>query len=57
VLLSRDILVDYRVGAGIRVAPYFFNRDDEIETVVAAIDEAIETGSWEKYSGRAAVVT
>jgi kynureninase len=57
VLLSREILVDYRVGAGIRVAPYFFNRDDEIETVVAAIDEAIETGSWEKYSGRAAVVT
>lgn len=57
VLLSREILVDYRVGAGIRVAPYFFNRDDEVETVVAAIDEAIETAAWEKYSGRVAVVT
>jgi kynureninase len=57
VLLAREILVDYRVGAGIRVAPYFFNRDDEVETVVAAIDEAIETAAWEKYSGKRAVVT
>ncbi len=57
VLLSRDILVDYRVGAGIRVAPYFFNRDDEVETVVAAIDEAIETSSWKKYAGKVAIVT
>jgi kynureninase len=57
VLLSREILVDYRVGAGIRVAPYFFNRDDEIDTVVAAIDEAIETGTWQNYSGKMSVVT
>lgn len=57
VLLAREILVDYRVGAGIRVAPYFFNRDDEIETVIGAIDEAIETSAWEKYSGKASVVT
>lgn len=57
VLLSREILVDYRVGAGIRVAPYFFNRDDEVETVVSAIDEAIETEAWEKYAGKVAVVT
>ena len=57
VLLSRDILVDYRVGAGIRVAPYFFTRDDEIETLIGAIDEAIETSAWEKFAERTAVVT
>ncbi len=57
VLLSRDILVDYRVGAGIRVAPHFFTRDDEIETLIGAIDEAIETSSWEKFAERTAVVT
>jgi kynureninase len=57
VLLSRDILVDYRVGAGIRVAPYFFNRDDELDTLIGAIDEAIESGAWEKYSGPVPVVT
>ncbi|HUQ46964.1 MAG TPA: aminotransferase class V-fold PLP-dependent enzyme [Gemmatimonadaceae bacterium] len=57
VLLSRDILVDYRVGAGIRVAPFFFTRDDEIDTLVAAIDEALETESWREYSSKASVVT
>lgn len=57
VLLAREILVDYRVGAGIRVAPYFFTRDDEIETLIGAIDEAIETSSWKKYEGKFSVVT
>lgn len=57
VLLSREILVDYRVGAGIRVAPYFFTRDDELDTLIGGIDEAIETGEWEKFSGKSKVVT
>ena len=57
VLLSREILVDYRVGAGIRVAPYFFTRDDEIETLVAAIDEAFETAAWEEYANKVSVIT
>lgn len=29
-LLRRDILIDYRPGAGIRMAPHFYNTDDEI---------------------------
>ncbi len=57
VLLSKEILVDYRVGAGIRVAPFFFTRDDELDTLIGSIDEALETSSWEEFSGRAAVVT
>lgn len=57
VLLSREILVDYRVGAGIRVAPFFFTRDEEIEEVIAVIDETLESGTWEKFGQRAAVVT
>lgn len=57
VLLSRDILVDYRVGAGIRVAPFFFNRDDEIELLIGSIDEALATSSWERFRGRTGVVT
>ena len=57
VLLSRDILVDYRLGVGIRVAPYFFNRDDEVDAVIAAIDEAIATAAWERFTGWNTVVT
>ncbi|HEX2721369.1 MAG TPA: aminotransferase class V-fold PLP-dependent enzyme [Gemmatimonadaceae bacterium] len=57
VLLSREIIVDYRVGAGIRVAPFFFTRDDELETLIAAIDEALASSSWEQFAGRTSVVT
>ena len=57
VLLSKEILVDYRVGAGIRVAPFFFTRDDELDLLIGAIDEALETSSWERFSERHPVVT
>lgn len=56
-LLERDILVDYRPGAGIRVAPHFYTSDDELETVVATIDEALATGAWRRHAGRSSVVT
>ena len=56
-LLARDILVDYRVGAGIRVAPHFFTRDDEVEDVVGSIAEIIETGAWQRFSEKTTVVT
>jgi kynureninase len=56
-LLSRDILVDYRVGAGIRIAPHFFTREDELDQAVSEIDKALESGSWQRFSEKIAVVT
>ena len=56
-LLSRDILVDYRVGAGIRIAPHFFTKDEELEEAVAEIDVALETGSWQRFAEKSVVVT
>jgi kynureninase len=56
-LLARDILVDYRPEAGIRVAPHFYTTDDELELAVAAIDEILEREEWKKFTGERAVVT
>ena len=56
-LLARDILIDYRPNAGIRVAPHFYTRDDELESVVAEIDGCLERGAWREYAGARAVVT
>jgi kynureninase len=56
-LLSPNILVDYRVGAGIRIAPHFFTGEEELEEAVHEIDVALETGSWQRYSEKVAVVT
>jgi kynureninase len=57
VLLSKDILVDYRVGAGIRIAPHFFTKDEEVEQVVDEIDRTLESGSWQRFTEKVAVVT
>jgi kynureninase len=56
-LLSRDIVIDYRPGAGIRVAPHFYTSDEELEAAVLAVDEILATGAWERHAGRRAVVT
>jgi kynureninase len=40
-LLKRDVLVDWRPQAGVRMSPHFYTSDDEIETAFAAIDEIV----------------
>jgi kynureninase len=42
-LLARDFLIDYRPGAGIRIAPHFYNTADECDAVIAEI-AALATG-------------
>jgi len=56
-LLSRNILVDYRVGTGIRIAPHFFTSEEELEEVIFEIDAALQSGSWQRFSENVAVVT
>jgi kynureninase len=42
-LLKRDILVDWRPGAGVRMSPHFYNNDDEIDFAFAAVDEIVRS--------------
>ena len=56
-LLARNIVIDYREGAGIRVAPHFYNTDDEIRAVMTAIKAILEDGSWQKHQQQKAFVT
>jgi kynureninase len=56
-LLARNVIVDYRPGAGIRVAPHFYTSDDELDAAVAAIDEILAKGEWKKYTHERFVVT
>ena len=44
-LLKRDILVDYRPKAGVRMAPHFYNKDEELETAIVAVDEVLKERS------------
>ena len=56
-LLSRGVIVDYRPGAGIRIAPHFYTTDAELDQAVAMIDEALAKGSWRQFEARRSVVT
>lgn len=40
-LLKRDILVDWRPKAGVRMSPHFYSTEQEIETAFAAVDEIL----------------
>lgn len=52
-LIRREILVDYRPGAGIRIAPHFYTKDEEIDIALRAIDEILRTKAYEEHLGKA----
>jgi kynureninase len=49
-LLARDVVVDYRPGAGIRIAPHFYNSADECTYALEQIDEILESGAYRRHS-------
>ena len=49
-LLARDILVDYRPKAGVRVSPHFYNREEECDFTLVQMEEILKTGAWEKHA-------
>jgi len=40
-LLKREILVDWRPRAGVRMSPHFYTRDDELDTAIAAVEDIL----------------
>jgi kynureninase len=56
-LLAREVIVDYRPGAGIRIAPHFYTSDEEVESAVGAIDEILAKEEWKQYVATRLVVT
>jgi len=52
-LLARDILVDFRPRAGIRMSPHFYNLDSEIDHAIAQVEEILQTHAWERHAAHA----
>lgn len=44
-LIARDILVDYRPRAGVRMAPHFYNNDEELEIAITAVEAILKERS------------
>lgn len=53
-LATRDVLVDYRPGAGIRVSPHFYTREDELSEFAELMAGLRESGAWRDHVGEAA---
>ncbi len=45
-LLRRDFLVDYRPGAGIRIAPHFYSTDEELDLTIREIRKIVDAREW-----------
>ena len=42
-LLRRNVLVDYRPAAGVRMSPHFYTADEELETAIEAVEDILQT--------------
>ena len=40
-LLQREVIVDFRPGAGIRMAPHFYNTEAEVEHAMDVLEELV----------------
>src|SRR6202035_5967454 len=49
-LLAREILVDFRPKAGVRVSPHFYNREQECDFALEQVDDILRTHAWEKHA-------
>jgi kynureninase len=56
-LKALEILCDYRPGAGVRLSPHFYTRDDELEAAVAAVAEILSGTAWRAFIARPSAVT
>lgn len=45
-LNARDVVVDYRPGVGIRLAPHVYNTDEEVDAAMAAMAEIVRTKKY-----------
>ncbi|HYK91098.1 MAG TPA: aminotransferase class V-fold PLP-dependent enzyme [Acidobacteriota bacterium] len=48
-LLTRDILVDYRPKAGVRLSPHFYNREEECDFALTQMADILDTGTWKRH--------
>ena len=46
-LIRREFIVDYRPGAGVRISPHFYTKDEELELIVAEMKKIRDTAAYE----------
>ena len=53
-LVRREIICDYRPGAGIRLSPHFYTKDEELDLAVSELRKIVDTRAYEAHQASAA---
>ena len=53
-LIRREFIVDYRPGAGVRISPHFYTKDEELELVIAEMKNIRDNREYEAEPAGAA---
>jgi kynureninase len=56
-LIERNIFIDYRKGAGIRIAPHFYNTAEETVYAVEQIKDILDSEAYTKHTGTKSIIT
>src|SRR5438552_2984299 len=46
-LVRREFIVDYRPGAGVRISPHFYTKDEELELVIAEMKKIRDSHAYQ----------
>ena len=52
-LLRREFIVDYRPGAGIRISPHFYTKDEELDLVIEEMKKIAASNAYQEVAGAA----
>jgi kynureninase len=53
-LIRRETIVDYRPGAGVRVSPHFYTKDEELEHVIREMRDILDTRAYAAHEAAGA---
>ncbi len=53
-LIRREFIVDYRPGAGVRVSPHFYTKDEELELIIREMKNIRDTRAYAEHEAAGA---
>ncbi len=48
-LIRREVIVDYRPGAGVRISPHFYTKDEELTHLIRELRDIIDTRAYVQH--------
>jgi len=51
-LLRREVIVDFRPGAGVRISPHFYTTDEELRHVIGEMRRILDTEAYRVHERR-----